>query len=237
MTRQDLDRLAAEHVMGLLEGEEALTADKLLTLDPEFTQMVEEWRKRLGELDTSAAPQQPTPDLWSRIERDLTTQAAPATVAAPAPLRRSGLWNSLGFWRVAGLAGSLAALILAIGLGALLRVADRKPVLIAVLLTDTNHPAAVVNTFADGRTELVPIDNIAVPPGRALQVWTLWDRARGPVSVGLMSQAQRLPLQLDKLPRPGPDQLFEISLEPETGSPTGRPTGPVLMKGTASTAL
>lgn len=32
-------------------------------------------------------------------------------------------------------------------------------------------------------------------------------------------------------------QLYEITLEPEGGSPTGRPTGPVLMKGLATTPL
>jgi hypothetical protein len=36
---------------------------------------------------------------------------------------------------------------------------------------------------------------------------------------------------LKDLPPPGPDQLFEITLEPAAGSPTGRPTGPVLFKG------
>jgi anti-sigma-K factor RskA len=76
-----------------------------------------------------------------------------------------------------------------------------------------------------------------VPPDRALQIWTLWDRARGPVSVGLIRQARSLQLNVIDLPRTGPDQLFEITLEPSSGSPTGRPTGPILMKGTTATAL
>ena len=42
---------------------------------------------------------------------------------------------------------------------------------------------------------------------------------------------------LETLPPPGTDQLFEITLEPATGSPTGRPTGPVLFKGNTSLAL
>jgi hypothetical protein len=44
-------------------------------------------------------------------------------------------------------------------------------------------------------------------------------------------------LRLEGLPAPGPNQLFEITLEPATGSPTGRPTGPILMKGTTSNTL
>ena len=84
---------------------------------------------------------------------------------------------------------------------------------------------------------LVPLVNINVPEGRALEVWTLPSRERGPVSVGLMNRARTLALSLKDLPAPGTDQLFEITLEPATGSPTGRPTGPVLFKGNTALAL
>jgi anti-sigma-K factor RskA len=53
----------------------------------------------------------------------------------------------------------------------------------------------------------------------------------------LIQRAGRTTLRLDNLPKPQPGQLFEMTLEPSTGSPTGRPTGPVLNKGNATTAL
>ncbi|MEG2631164.1 MAG: RNA polymerase subunit sigma-70, partial [Comamonas sp.] len=31
----------------------------------------------------------------------------------------------------------------------------------------------------------------------------------------------------DRIPGVQPNQLFELTLEPPTGSPTGRPTGPI----------
>ena len=43
--------------------------------------------------------------------------------------------------------------------------------------------------------------------------------------------------EYEDLPRTRPDQLFEITLEPRGGSPIGRPTGPILMKGNAQRAL
>jgi len=46
-----------------------------------------------------------------------------------------------------------------------------------------------------------------------------------------------LQLDLEALPDTVADQLFEITLEPATGSPTGRPTGPVLFKGNTALAL
>jgi anti-sigma-K factor RskA len=84
---------------------------------------------------------------------------------------------------------------------------------------------------------LLPLASINVPSGRALQVWTLPSRERGPVSVGLMDRPRTLELQLGDLPRPSADQLFEITLEPAGGSPTGRPTGPILFKGNTAQPL
>ena len=84
---------------------------------------------------------------------------------------------------------------------------------------------------------LLPLAAIDVPEGKALEVWTLPSRERGPVSVGLMDRARALTLSLKDLPAPRPDQLFEITLEPATVSPIGRPTGPVLFKGNTALAL
>jgi anti-sigma-K factor RskA len=157
----------------------------------------------------------------------------------PDPLNAlRALWRSLAFWRVAGMASAAAALILGVGLAYVASERARTPILVAVLVTEgSTEPAAVVNAFADGRTELVPLRAIAVPPDRALEIWTLWDRSVGPRSIGLLDQTRSVRLNLQNMPKPGPNQLFEITLEPKTGSPTGRPTGPVLMKGLASTAL
>jgi anti-sigma-K factor RskA len=171
-----------------------------------------------------------------RIESSLRRPAAQPRVA-PAPKRSPSFWSSLGFWRPVGLAAAFASLLLAAGLGFAVREAQRKPVLVAVMLDDAGQPAGLVNVRADGRAELVALRDIKAPDGRVLQIWTLWDRARGPVSLGTLASARNMPLSLDDLPRTAPDQLFEITLEPAGGSPTGRPTGPVLMKGTASAAL
>ncbi len=229
------DLLAAEYVMGLASEDEAVTAERLIRQDTHFAARVQYWRDRFSVLDDTAPPQQPGRDLWSKIE---------ASLAAPSgkPARMSSTdwsvwWTSLGFWRSAGLAAAFASLLLAIALGSVLRVQAQKPVMIAVLLTDANRPAAVVHVLANGEAALLPLNSIDVPAGRALQVWTLWDRARGPVSVGLSKSSQTIQLNLGNLPKTSPEQLFEISLEPESGSPTGRPTGPILMKGTASTPL
>lgn len=237
----DHDRIAAEYVLGLLEPEELRRAEALLDRDEAFRAGIEAWRTHFASLDATAQPLATGDALWSRIEAGLVADATPETIPAArlTPLvvpdvRTSlrALWANLSFWRLAGLTGAAASLALAVGLG-LIGSRPAPPILVAVLVTEANRPAAIVNAFADGHAELVSLEQIAVPPGRALQIWTLWDRARGPVSLGLLNQARTVQLGIRDIPRPGPNQLFEITLEPEAGSPTGRPTGRILFIGRA----
>lgn len=235
MTTPDRDdkTLAGEYVLGLLEGAAKLEAERRLSSDALFAREVENWRARFAAFDDAAEPQPAGDELWRKIEAAVPGVGKHVTAEPTAWTR---FWSSLAALRAVALGASLATLLLAVGLGFAIRAASQQPVMVAVLL-DGNRAGAVVHTFADGRVVLVPIASINVPAGRALEVWTLPSRERGPVSVGLMNQARTLQLSLKDLPAPRPDQLFEITLEPATGSPTGRPTGPVLFKGNAALAL
>lgn len=253
LSPDDFDTLAAEHVLGLLDGAEAAHAEALERDDAAFRAAIDHWRERFAELDFTAPSKAVPPDLFARISTTLDAPAPSAVAAAeapepaPAPVARPArphkdawlprLWESLGFWRTTGLAGALATLLLALGIafGPFARLP--QPQMVAVLMGPQGEPAAVVNAFADGTADLIPLRSIAVPEGRVLEVWTLWDPARGPVSIGLSSESRRIRLDLKNLPRTSPNQLFEITLEPQGGSPIGRPTGPILMKGTTSVAL
>jgi len=244
----DDNAMAADYVMGLLDDAEQAVAERRLTTDAAFAGAVSAWRERLADFDASADPVAPSSALWHRITD--TIQATPA--AAPSgqtSTRNMTLWDNIRFWRAAGMVGAFATVLFAlIAIGAvvasmqlqedLTALAQRKPVYVAVLVNDTTKEAgAIVNAFADGRVELIPLKPIDVPAGRTLQVWTLWDRAIGPKSIGLTGQARTLQLDLQSLPKTIQDQLFEITLEPEGGSPIGRPTGPILFKGNAARAM
>lgn len=226
----DDDLEAALHAFGL--AEDAARATEREASDAAFAARVALWRDRMAELDETAEPVRTDPALWNRIEAALDMPER--REAEPVHPFLADLWNSLFAWRTAAI-GFATALAIAVGL-MVLRPAP-KPIMVAVLLTDTNRAAAVVDVYADGRVDLVPLETIPVPEDRILQVWTLWDRARGPVSLGLLDRARQARLPVSELPRTIPDQLFEITLEPRGGSPTGRPTGPILMKGTTSLTL
>jgi anti-sigma-K factor RskA len=104
---------------------------------------------------------------------------------------------------------------------------------IAVLLDSEANPGVIVEALDGDRVRIVPLVDIPVPEGRALEVWTKPDPDGGPVSLGLMRAANEASLGGFDLPSPDADQLYEITLEPASGSPVGRPTGPVLYKGFA----
>jgi anti-sigma-K factor RskA len=230
--RPDDRVLAGEYVLGLLEGSEAQAFERRLARDRRLRAEVAFWRERFAALDEAAAPVRASPELWNKIES--TIGARRAAVVDTGPNWSERLWTSLGFWRGASFAGAAASVILAVAVGLLAGRATPQPVVVAVLQTSDATPAAIVEAFRDGSVVVVPLRDIQVPPGRALEVWTLYDKARGPVSVGLIDSARRARFQVASLPA-REDQLYEITLEPATGSPIGRPTGPVLMKGLAST--
>ncbi|MFG1224232.1 anti-sigma factor [Xanthobacter wiegelii] len=241
MTETEKEALAAEFALGLLDTAQTARCEALAAEDADFAARVEAWRRNLIEIDMAAIPEPPPEALWHRIEAGMAG-AGTGAGAATSPRSRattttkwlSGLWSDLPAWRAAGLAAMAACLVLAVALTVQIRSIARTPVLVAVMMSDQSRPLALVNTFRDGRAELVPLEALSAPAGKSLQVWTLWDRARGPVSVGLLEAMRSMKLTVDGLPAPIPDQLFEVTLEPAGGSPTGRPTGPILMKGNAS---
>jgi anti-sigma-K factor RskA len=223
--------LAGEYVLGLLEGADVDSFERRLKREKPLQEEVAYWQGRFSDLDATAEAQSPSSELWRRIE---SSTGAPRVATATASTSLSErLWESLGFWRGASFAGAAASLMLAVAVGLLAGRATPQPVIIAVLQTDKALPGAIVEAFGDGSIVVVPLQDIEVPPGKALEVWTLYDKQRGPVSLGLIGRAERARFQTHNLPA-RQDQLYEITLEPATGSPIGRPTGPILMKGLAS---
>ena len=129
---------------------------------------------------------------------------------------------------------AVLAAVLVTRLGALPAAPQYMVVLVA---PNGTAPGWVVQTSSANTLRLVPLGTTAVPDQRSLQFWTKADDWNAPVSLGLVQPGQPLEVKLDQLPPLVPNQLFEITLEPYNGSPTGRPTGPILYKGTTARTL
>jgi anti-sigma-K factor RskA len=237
---EDIDALAGDYVLGTLSAPRRAAVAARLEHEPALRDAVAAWEARLLPLVALAPPAEPSPEVWRRIEGSLGGPAstpAPQRPQRPQRPKTPGWWNSLGLWRAMTGAGFATSAVLAVVLA--LRAASPPAAEYLVVLVEPQNraPGYVVQTTATRQLSLVPLGTAAVPARKSLQFWTKADRWKGPVSLGLVKPGQTLRLPLDQLPALEPDQLFELTLEPENGSPIDRPTGPIQYIGRAVKVL
>jgi anti-sigma-K factor RskA len=203
--REEDDALAAEYVLGVLPLDERLAVETRLKSDPAFAGLVARWIDRFAPLNDGYAPVPVPPDLLPKIEQRLFPRS---------PSARFG-WRS---W----LAGAVTAATIVVG--ALVLMPPAAPgTVIASLGTD---PAGLIyEARHDGGT--LRVTRVAGTPAPAGQTHELWLIAPGaaPVSLGLLGVD---PLTVE-YPRPPAGWVLAVSVEPSGGSPTGAPTGPVIL--------
>lgn len=229
---------AGEYVLGSLSPEERLDFEDALLNDRELLAEVYAWQDKLLSLALRVEPMEPAADGWAGVEARLVaskkrpttgTVAAAGAVAANDPLwRRAGVWQAISGLAVAACL-VLATLLVLGGPGG----AEVESVRYLTLLQAPDKSTGwLVEVTTGQRLKLVPLGPAdVVPPGKSLQFWTKAEGAAGPTSLGLVRPGQATEVSLDRLPSVGERQLFELTLEPEGGSPLDRPTGPILYLG------
>lgn len=223
----DDDLRAAELAFRLIEGDERRAAEARLADDPDFAAAYVRWQgyvlAMLGGRDEA-----PRPSLWPEIAARL-----PANDAGPAmpAVRR---------WQFATFAASAAVLLLGVVAvsratsvappAAIVQVAATAP-LVAVL-TGTGTGAVVAVSF-DKATQRLTLAPAALDPARrAAELWVIPAGGK-PRSLGVMRATdaswQGAPVAAAGAIVPG--ATLAITLEPAGGSPSGQPTGPVIVSG------
>jgi anti-sigma-K factor RskA len=212
----DRDLLAAEYVLGSLEGEDALEAARLLRSDLAFAASVRQWEARLAPLAACVAPVVPPVEVWARIAA--STGAVVGEVVPLSFRRRLRVWQ----------AGAGLALAVAASLAAFIVLRPLPPARVAVLAPISGGvPVLLATEQAGGVLVIQPSGAIAVPSDRDLELWALAKGETRPRSLGVLpASGRRLVAAL------APDTQLLVSLEPHGGSPTGQPTGPVVYGGT-----
>lgn len=233
---QPEDRAAAagEYVLGTLGADDHAAVEQALPHDTHLRADVYEWQDRLLGLSLRAVAVLPRAQLWQRIDVAVSAlAAAPAAPRHPVAAPTVPWWHRLGLWQ--GLSGLALAACLAMSVMLFDRadIALTGPRYVAVLQSPQDQSSGwVVEVQAGAMLKLRPVsDTGEVPRGKSLQFWTKMQGAAGPTSLGLVRAGQPLEIPVSRLPGVGNQQLFEITLEPENGSPIGRPTGPILYVG------
>ena len=208
--------LAADYAIGLMPPTARRRFEHLLQGDALLRAELAHWLEHLNLL-TEPLIEQPVPD---RVWQAIVARIEPQTLHVPT---KRPFWNWL---RLSALACSL---LIALSVGLLY---NRDNVQYkATLLSGTAQPALGIEAHAD-YLNVRPLELAAVDTGRSLQLWAIPVEGK-PVSLGLiprdgdgrivLSQSQQ---RLIKVP-----VVLAVSLEPQGGSPTGQPTGPVLYQG------
>src|ERR1700737_4675479 len=91
---EDHIALAAEYALGTLDAEERAQVETMMSVDRDFTAMVEAWQHKLGVLNQMVGSVEPRPEVWDRIksaaglsepQAPLLLPEAPPPPAPPTP--------------------------------------------------------------------------------------------------------------------------------------------------------
>lgn len=238
MSADDLHVLAGEYVLGTLPAVRRAEVEARMSNDAALRTAVEQWQQKLLPLNALAAPVEPSPGLWARIETSVAAQVASGKGVRPAAAAptaaASGWWNSLRLWRGLAATGFAAAAFMGIVVVGKLAQPPGPGYMVVLVGPQDKAPGWVVQAGTNSQqARLIPLGKVDVPADKSLQFWTKGNDWKGPVSLGLVRPGESKEVSLDKLPPLEPNQLFEITLEPYNGSPLDRPTGPILFIGRA----
>lgn len=221
------ERLAAEYALGTLRGPARRRFERLMREDQSLRHLVARWEGRINPLAEWVRPVAPPPRVWDAVARGIG--GAQEAGAGERGSLLSRLWNSLDLWRGVGMTAAAATIALIVYVAALHQPA--APSHIAVLSDRNGQPAWIASIDEDsGALRLRPIAVPPTEPGKSLELWLL-PPVGDPRSLGLIKAtgyaAKMTYGQATALASGG----LAVSLEPQGGSPTGRPTGPVLWSG------
>lgn len=214
--------LAAEYALGVLDADARTQAAARMAREPAFARLVADWETRLTPWAVEIAEVTPPPHLWDAIAAQL-----PAETAA-----RANVWQSLAFWR--GLAfgsGALAATCLT----ALIYIGMFAPPapapLVATIDGGGHHHFVATVDPGRGTVAVVPAA-FAADATRVPELWLIpADGKPRPLGLLRADRAVNIPIPAALLPHATRDATLAVSLEPQGGSPTGQPTGPVIATG------
>jgi anti-sigma-K factor RskA len=213
-----LDRLAAEYVLGTLRGPARRRFERLCAQSAAARRALYRWEDDWSQLSRTLSPVQPAARVWTNVRTQL--------FGTPSAAARTGYRRG---WRLAVAAGLVAVALIA---GLIVRELAPPPLqTFAVLGTDSTHPLWRLERRAP--LTALTIEVVGAVPSAAGKSYELWALPPGatPVSLGLLPGAGRAERKLSATQRAAllAAEKVAVSVEPLGGSPTGSPTGPIVI--------
>ena len=220
----DPDMTAAELALGLLEGDERAAALRRVLADPAFAREVECWRNRMA-------------GLFDDYREVTAPESVAARLAAPADTARPR-----NAWPILALATALAAAVALFFVTqpgpAPLPIPVARPhqmMVASLMMTDKSASVPAMIDMTTGDMSIPHAD--MAPSGKSAQLWMIGDDGV-PKPMGLLAAqgTSRMKLAAEQRRQLAAGVTLAVSVEPVGGSPTGKPTGPVVAAGKLSIA-
>lgn len=223
------DFLAADYVLGVLDAAGRRRAEARLAADPAFAAEVARLEATLAPLAAEVPEVAPPEQVWWRIAAKLGS--------GEAPQKAGRLWENLAFWRRLSFAAgglAIASLAAVAVLAWFVTAAPRSQAMpLVASLVESRGPGHLMVTV-DPSHGMVMVVPAAMPPGvpGVPQLWVILPGG-APRSLGIVGAKEPTMLKLpaELMAKMRPKVMLAISMEPPGGSPTGRPTGPLVASG------
>jgi anti-sigma-K factor RskA len=234
----DVEMMAAEYVLGVLDAPARREAERRIVRDAAFARDVEAWAEILTPMALATAPMSVPIRLWGRIALAINAKAL-ETGDGRAEVIDLALRRSLRLWRGAAAgAAAMAAVLLATVLW------PRAPVTMVPPAAPSHLQPLLVarlKPIAQGPTFFASLDRntrelVVMPAGsrrdtdHTPELWLI-PAGEKPISIGLLSLDQPVSLPAAASVGAVGRLTLAVTMEPLNGSPTGKPTGPVVASG------
>ncbi len=213
-----IEGLASEYVIGTLKGPARQRFERLMSQHYWIRAVVWSWEEQLVPLAATVPEITPPARAWRAIRKQIF------------PAAKLSLFSTLAFWQGFSVVASAAAILLTV-LVSIQPIPEPGEEYIAVFNDEQAQPLWLVSTDLNtGKIKVRAVNAQAAAVDKAYELWML-PADGNPQSLGLMPvsgsyvETSLSPGLLGILRNA---QGLAISLEPEGGSPTGLPTGPVL---------
>jgi anti-sigma-K factor RskA len=224
--RERLDRLAAEFALGTSPPRVRRRLAAVARRDRVVGAALSEWERRIAVLADQVPGTTPPPRVWRNIVTRLGLDPDRPSEREVAGRRRATFWRTLA---IASLVG-----VVVLGIAEWRRPPSVVPAPLVVILSGADAKVGLIATASRGERYLTikTVGNASPGDDKAFELWAL-PQAGPPQALGVIPKGDivRVPL-----PNPVDETLSNIptlavSVEPPGGSPSGKPTGPVLYSG------
>jgi len=217
-----LDALCAEYLVGTLRGAARRRFERALRDEPRVGLRLRHWQATATPRYSKMIEVTPPAHLWRKLERDLGLARY-----------RQPWYQRSGFWKGWASAATAALLILLVLNGRNPAGVVAPATEIARLTGAAGTAQVVAQRGADGRTlRLTSNRPVLAGPKQSYELWLIAGPGRAPVSLAVLGSLDAtVVLAQDSAAALRAGATLAISTEPAGGSPTGQPTGPVILAG------